>query len=93
MDSRRGRNERAERYRDYFDLQLRFAEAVSEKTSTPIADAVLLYTTFHRRFGLGDAPDVAPCLAWQEYVRELSGLATHRERADWTHSFYVQASE
>src|ERR1700754_2802580 len=52
MDSTRGSQAKIERYRDFFDLQLRFAEAVAEKTSTPIADAVLLSTSFHRRFGL-----------------------------------------
>ena len=35
--------EKAERYRDFFDLQLRFAEAVAEKRSMPIAEAALLY--------------------------------------------------
>jgi hypothetical protein len=35
MDSTRGGHEKGERYRDFFDLQLRFVEAVAEKTSTP----------------------------------------------------------
>jgi choline dehydrogenase-like flavoprotein len=92
MDSTRGDHEKIERYRDFFGLQLRFAEAVAEKTSTPIADAVLLTTNLHRRFGLGDAPaDDAPGPIWQQYARGLEALATHQQRADWTQTFYAKA--
>ena len=57
-----GRAERAARLRDYFDLQLRFAEAVAVTAALPLADAVAHYTNFYRRFGLGrwhDGP-IAP---------------------------------
>jgi hypothetical protein len=94
MDSTRGSPGKIERYRDFFDLQLRFAEAVAEKASTPIADAVLRFTNFHRRFGLGDAPaDGAPGPAWHEYARGLEALTTHQQRADWTQRFYARAAE
>ncbi|SDO96042.1 hypothetical protein [Afipia sp. GAS231] len=94
MDSTHGGHEKSERYGDFFDLQLRFAEAVAEKTSTQIADAVLLTTNFHRRFGLGDAPaDGAAGPAWQEYARGLEALATHRQRAGWTQAFYSRSPE
>jgi hypothetical protein len=94
MDSTRGSPGKIERYRDFFDLQLRFAEAIADKTSMPIADAVLHTTNFHRRFGLGDAPDDgAPGPAWQEYARGLEALTTHRQRADWTQRFYARAAE
>jgi hypothetical protein len=94
MDSTRGSQTKVERYRDFFDLQLRFAEAVAEKTSTAIADAVLLTTNFHRRFGLGDAPfDGAMNPGWQEYAHGLEALATHQQRADWTQAFYARSPE
>lgn len=94
MDSARGNQAKIERYRDFFALQLRFAEAVAEKTSTPIGDVVLRITNFHRRFGLGDAPaDGAPDAAWQEYARGLEALATHRQHADWTQAFYARSSK
>ncbi len=94
MDSARGSQAKIERYRDFFDLQLRFAQAVAEKTATPTADVVLRITNFHRRFGLGDAPaDGAPGPAWQEYARGLEALATHEQRADWTQRFYAQSPE
>ena len=47
------RAERAERLRDYFDLQLRFAEAVAATVALPLAGAVWQCTNFYRRFGLG----------------------------------------
>jgi hypothetical protein len=94
MDSARGSQAKVERYRDFFDLQLRFAEAVAEQTSTPIADAVLLTTNFHRRFGLGDPPaNDTPDPAWQEYTRKLEALATHQQRADWTQLFYAKSPD
>jgi hypothetical protein len=94
MDSTRGGPEKIERYRDFFDLQLRFAEAVAEKTSTPIAATVLRITNFHRRFGLGDAPaEGAPGPAWQEYARGLEALSAHQQRADWTQAFYARSPE
>ena len=88
-----GDSSKAERYRDFFDLQLRFAEAIAEKTSIPIAEAVLLYTNFHRRFGLGDVTAEGPRPPWLEYARGLSRLGTHDERAGWTQTFYAQAPE
>jgi hypothetical protein len=82
-----------ERYRDFFDLQLRFAEAIAEKTSIPIDEAVLLYTNFHRRFGLADVTPNGPHPLWHAYARKLSGLASHEARALWTQTFYAQASD
>jgi hypothetical protein len=35
MDSAGGGDGKSERHRDFFDLQLRFAEAVAEKTAMP----------------------------------------------------------
>ncbi|KRR11690.1 hypothetical protein [Bradyrhizobium valentinum] len=86
-------NERAERYRDFFDLQLRFAEAIAETKSMPIAEAVLLYTNFHRRFGLGDVTRDGLNPQWREYAHGLSRLGTHEQRAGWTQQFYTQAPE
>ena len=84
---------RAERLRDYFDLQLRFAQAVAEVGGLPIADAIARYTNFHRRFGLGRLQDV-PCSAeWARYSRQLSLLQTHEQQVEWTHAFFLQSPE
>ena len=86
-------HDKAERFRDFFDLQLRFAEAVAEKTAMPVAEAVLLYTNFHRRFGLRDVTPDGPHPSWHAYARELSRLGSHEARAGWTQEFYARAPE
>lgn len=88
-----GSTNKAERYRDFFRLQLRFAEAVAEQTSTPVADAVLLYTNFHRRFGLGDVSRDGVSPAWNDYAQRLAKLGTHDQRAGWTQTFYTQSPD
>jgi hypothetical protein len=84
---------KAGRYRDFFDLQLRFAEAAAVQTSTPMADAVLLYTNFHRRFGLGDFSRDGLNPAWNDYAGKLAALDSHEQRAGWTQAFYAQVPE
>jgi hypothetical protein len=84
---------KAERYRDFFDLQLRFAEAIAERTAMPLAEAVLRYTNFHRRFGLGDATADEPHPAWHAYARELLQFASHDARVGWTQAFYAQSPD
>lgn len=86
-------NDKAGRYRDFFDLQLRFAEAVAGATSIPLADAVLFYTNYHRRFGLGDVTRDGLNPRWRDYADELARLTTHEARADWTQHYYAQAPD
>jgi hypothetical protein len=88
-----GGHSKAERYRDFLDLQLHFAEAIARKTSIPIGEAALLYTNFHRRFGLGDVAADEPHPSWHEYAGKLSRFGTHDERSGWTQAFYAQAPE
>ena len=39
--------------KSFFDLQLRFAHTVSALSGLPLARAILEYTNFYIRFGLG----------------------------------------
>lgn len=84
---------KAGRYRDFFDLQLRFAEAIAQRRAMPLADSVLRYTNFYRRFGLGDAKADEPHPLWHAYAREMSRLASHDARSTWTRAFYVQSPD
>ena len=70
---------RAARLRDYFALQLHFAEMVAARAALPLADAVAQYTNFYRRFGFGlwHAPIAS---AWQQYTAHLLTLETHDQR-------------
>ncbi|MFO1107914.1 MAG: hypothetical protein U1E61_01885 [Bradyrhizobium sp.] len=86
-------SDKAGRFRDFFDLQLRFAEAIAEKTATPIAEAVLRYTNFHRRFGLGDITADEPHSSWHGYAQELMRCGSHDARARWTQAFYAQSPD
>jgi hypothetical protein len=69
----------------FFDLQLHFAEKAAELSGPPLARAVLDYTNFYIRFGLGRDFDPAHP-RWREY---LGGLGDRNERHDWTYRFYL----
>src|SRR5918997_6646778 len=85
------RAERAERLRDYFDLQLRFAEAVAAIAGLPLSEAVAHCTNFYRRFGLGHWQDESVSAAWKTYTDPLMTLETHEQRVAWTQSFFAQS--
>lgn len=74
----------------YFDLQLRFAEAVASLTACDFGDAVAQYTTLHRRFALGIVPANPTSPEWQRYLHGLRACTDHGERLTWTASFYDQ---
>lgn len=86
-------DDKVDRFRDFFDLQLRFAEAIADKLTIPVADAVLHYTNLHRRFGLRDVTPDGPHPFWHVYARKLFQLSSHDARADWTQVFYAQSPD
>lgn len=86
------RREEAERLRDYFDAQLRFAGILAERTGAPLADACLSYTNLHRRFGLGRPDPDAPSPEWTRYAAGLQRCAAAPERLAWTVAFFIQCS-
>ena len=85
------RRRRARRLRDYFDLQLRFATAVSELQGLRLDQAVAHYTNFHARFGLGRIDGEARSTHWTEYTEGLSPLPSLEQRVDWTQDFFVRS--
>lgn len=70
--------------RAFFDLQLRFAEKVTILSGLPLTRALLEYTNFYIRFGLGHGFDPAHP-TWQKY---LAGLREARDIGEWTYGFY-----
>ena len=74
--------------RPFFDLQFQFAEAVSALSGLSRARALLEYTNFYIRFGLGRGFDLADP-SWQEYV---AGLDATRDGRAWTYQFYLRRS-
>lgn len=69
----------------FFQLQLEFAETVSALSGLPLARAVLEYTNFYIRFGLGRDFDPSHP-RWLEYV---TGLGDASDRPEWTYRFYA----
>lgn len=76
----------------YFDLQLRFAAAVSARTGLAITGTVTWCTNLHRRFGLGMLrPGDPPAPPWSRYLAGLAECADHPARLDWTMACFAVA--
>ncbi|HEX7758723.1 MAG TPA: hypothetical protein VF459_04425 [Caulobacteraceae bacterium] len=86
-----GRREEAERLRDYFDVQLQFAETVADRTSGTLSDACLKFTNLHRRFGLGRTDGAALSAGWMRYAAGLKRCASRPDRLEWTLAFFADA--
>jgi len=71
--------------KEFFDLQLEFADAVSARSGLPLSRAVLDYTNFYIRFGLGREFDPAHP-EWQDY---LAGFRDEEGAREWTYRFYA----
>lgn len=68
LDSRRAR---AEAYRDYVGLQLRFAEVLADRGDLSLGEALRRYTSLHRRLGLGNVTSGPPGPEWADIARQL----------------------
>jgi hypothetical protein len=86
------RTARADRLGDYFELQLRLAALMAERTDRPFAEAVRYFTNFHLRFGFGD-PDAGLAPGWPDYIEHLSDLSNLDARLAWTRDFFISAPE
>lgn len=87
------RAEKAVRFRPYFDLQLRFAEAMATACGEVLAASVAGNTNFHRRFGLGRIDDGKCAPEWADYLELLAGAETHEARLDATCAFFARCPD
>lgn len=87
------RAEKAARLRPYFDLQLRFAEAMVAACGETLAASVTRNTNLHRRFGLGRIRDGKCAPEWADYLGLLAGAETHEARLDATCAFFLQCPD
>lgn len=78
------RAERVEAFRDYYALQLRFAEAVAERGGRTIGEAARLFTNLHRRLALGSVTEDPPGPGWLRFAERLDALESAQARLDWT---------
>ncbi|HWA60292.1 MAG TPA: hypothetical protein VG939_02910 [Caulobacteraceae bacterium] len=87
-----GRRQEAERLRDYFEVQLLFAEALALRSRRALPETCLAFTNLHRRFGLGRIDGEAPCAAWTRYAEGLERCGSGDERLEWTVAFFADAA-
>jgi hypothetical protein len=74
---------------DYFDLQLKFAQVVSELTSAVLAHTVFTHTNFFMRLSFGAGHELDEQLpAWREFV---DGLLVAPDRAAFAYNTYLNA--
>ncbi|HEY1608542.1 MAG TPA: hypothetical protein VGG24_04705, partial [Paraburkholderia sp.] len=71
--------------KDFFALQVHFAEVAARVTGAPVDRALLDYTNLYVRFGLGRVFDPTHP-GWRDYV---NGLARAADPAEWTFRFYL----
>ncbi|WP_315836586.1 hypothetical protein [Bradyrhizobium prioriisuperbiae] len=87
------RRARAERLREFFSLQLRFAELLAQRMPMPLDEAVLTFTNLHRRFGLGDPDHLGVSPQWAPYVAGLEHFSDHNDRVAWTQEMFSRGPE
>ncbi|WP_437320280.1 hypothetical protein [Sorangium sp. So ce385] len=75
--------------REFFDLQLTFAETAAALSGLSLELALLNYTNLYVRFGLGRDFDSEHEL-WRAYV---AGLKTAADARAWTYRYYLMAAE
>lgn len=83
------RPRQADRLREYFDVQLRFAAAVADRSDLALGEACARYTNFHRRFGLGRIDGRPTSAHWHRYARCVEELGDHESRVRWTQEHFI----
>lgn len=73
-----------ERLREFFEVQLKFAEIYASRTSRSLSDVCLRYTNLHWRLGFGTANDSVSSPQWLAYADVLDRCVTTADRLDWT---------
>lgn len=86
------RRQEAERSRDYFEVQIQFAEILAARMAIPLSDAHLEFTNLHRRFGLGKVQAGAPAARWAAYATGVERCAGAAERLNWAVRFFADST-
>ncbi len=75
---------RVEVFRDYYGLQLAFAEALAARRGQLLSETVRGFTNLHRRLGLGEVSDAPPGPEWRRFAEGLERQTDGAARLDWT---------
>lgn len=92
MGAKTNGQDEAERHRDYFEVQIRFAETLAGREGSTLSDAYLRYTNLHRRFGFGKIEAGEPAAGWRRYAAGLQARTDAGDRLDWTLSVFAEAT-
>jgi len=75
---------RVETFRDYYGLQLAFAETLAARRGHSLSETVRGFTNLHRRLGLGEVTAAVPGPDWRRFAEGLDRAADAPSRLDWT---------
>jgi hypothetical protein len=68
--------------RDFFDLQLHFAETLASRAASPLVQTLTYHTNLHRRFAYGNVARQAPAPEFLALAEHLAALPDHAARLD-----------
>ena len=66
--------ESAATLRDFFAIQIQFAETLAKRGTLPLCDALTFYTNLHRRFAYGNIARRAPAPEFTAFARQVAAL-------------------
>ena len=74
--------EAAEISRDFFGVQLRYADVLSARAGIPLAEAITFHTNFHRLFAYGNLSKKPPDNTFVSLTSEAVAIADPHKRVD-----------
>lgn len=74
--------------KDYFDLQLKFANKIAQLTDTELSEVLLAYTSFYKSFNIPGWNFQVQNPSWQKYINMLKASGN---TADVTYKFYLDS--
>lgn len=74
--------ETAQIARDFFGVQLHYADVLSARTGIPLADAITFHTNFHRLFAYGNLSKQPPASEFARLAERITAISDKTERLD-----------
>lgn len=68
--------------RDFFGVQLGYADTLSRKAGIPLPEAITFHTNFHRLFAYGNLSKQAPAPAFAQMAERIAGIADREQQLD-----------
>ncbi len=87
------RRAEAAQLREFFEIQLLFAQIYAGRISRSLSDVCLRYTNLHWRLGFGTANEGVPAPQWSAYADVLDRCMTTADRVDWTIASVDEAAD